>query len=62
MKKVSLMFASLAMVAFVACNNAEEAPVTEEVMVEETVVEEPVVEEVVEEVVDTTVQAVEEAM
>lgn len=55
MKKVSLFFASLAMVAFVACNNA-----TEEV-VEETVVEETVVEEapMVEEVVDTTMEATE---
>jgi len=67
MKKVSLVFASLAMVAFVACNNGEEAPATEDVMVEEVIVEEPAVEEeMVEEVVDTTMEAtsdaVEEAM
>jgi hypothetical protein len=61
MKKVSLVFASLAMVAFVACNNAEEAPVTEEVI--EVVEEAPVVEEtMVEEVADTTMEATEEAM
>jgi hypothetical protein len=51
MKKVSLFFASLAMVAFVACNNASEEAVVEETVVEETVVEEA---PVVEEVVDTT--------
>lgn len=63
MKKVSLVFASLAMVAFVACNNAEEAPVTEEVI--EVVEETPVVEEevMVEEVADSTMmEATEEAM
>jgi hypothetical protein len=52
MKKVSLVFASLAMVAFVACNNGEEAPATEEVMVEEVIVEEPTEEVIVDEVID----------
>jgi hypothetical protein len=61
MKKVSLFFASVAMVAFVACNNAAET--AEEVTVEtEEVVEETVetTEEVVEEVVDTTEAMMEE--
>lgn len=57
MKKVSLFFASLAMVAFVACNNAPEEAVVEETVVEEV----PVVEEtIVEEVVDTTMEVMDE--
>ena len=63
MKKVSLVFASLAMVAFVACNNAEEAPAVEETpVVEEVIVEEPVVEEVIVDSTAAVEETVEEAM
>ena len=64
MKKVSLVFASLAMVAFVACNNAEEAvePTTEVVEEVAPVEEAPVVEEVVDTTVEAATEAVEEAM
>ena len=71
MKKVSLFFASLAMVAFVACNNGAEETVedaTEETMetTEETMEEaEEAAEETMEEVeeaVDSTMEAADEAM
>lgn len=41
MKKVNLFLAALAMVAFVACNNAAEETAAEETTTEEVVAEEP---------------------
>ncbi len=45
MKKINLFLAALAMVAFVACNNAVDETATEETATEDVVAEEPATEE-----------------